>query len=236
MRKEPFGVGDYVHVIKRGARGMHLVRDESDRWRFLLLLRHCNDSRSLQENWYRELMDLKMANTLDRPPKWPIQKPLTKVLSYRLMDNHFHLLLKEVVENGIAKFMQKVCSGMSNHFNAKYNEKGSLFQGAYKAKTIKDDDYLKCVSAYIQVKNSFELYSGGYDKAVQEFEKAYEWSVSDPYCSLGCYADDRESPIIEKEILGEIFEGGKEFNSFAKEYILSRNDQLRLENFEDEFE
>lgn len=73
MRKEPYTVGSYVHVIKRGARGTPLVRNDSDRWRFLLMLRHLNDDRRA-ENWFRDLMDEKIADTLNRPKVWPPEK------------------------------------------------------------------------------------------------------------------------------------------------------------------
>jgi len=43
MRIEPFTAGSYVHVLKRGARGIDIVRDESDRWRFLRILFFMND-------------------------------------------------------------------------------------------------------------------------------------------------------------------------------------------------
>ncbi len=229
--REPFTVGNFVHVIKRGGRGLSIVRDDGDRWRFLLMLFHFNDVFCMPENWYRELMDHSMANTFLRLENWPERRPIVKVLSFCLLDNHFHLLLKEVTDGGIAKFMQKLGSGMSNHFNAKYKERGSLFQGSYKSKTVEDDAYLRRVTSYIQVKNSFDLYSGGYEKACSEFDKAYEWAGSYPYCSLGDYTGVKKSPIIDREIIDEIFDGPNDFKSFSRDFIEGRN-----WNYEDDFE
>ena len=65
------------------------------------------------------------------------------------MPNHFHLLLEETEEGGISKFMQGLCVSMSKHFNIKYEEKGSLFQGAFKSRTINDDYYLDLIHVYI---------------------------------------------------------------------------------------
>lgn len=217
MRKEPFTVDSIVHVIKRGSRGFHIVRDDADRWRFILMLRHFNDD-YVSENWFRDLMNEKMADTLNRPATWPKQKKIVKILCHSLLDNHFHLLLQEIQEGGVALFMKKLGVGMTGSFNQKYKERGSLFQGAYRSRTVEDDAYLRYVSVYIQVKNSFELYPGGIKEAFANFNKAYNWAANNPYCSLGNYAGFRESPLIDKNLLGEIFTPS-EYKSFSKDFM-----------------
>ena len=220
MRKEPIDIGSFVHVIKRGTRGLPIVKDEGDKWRFLLMLNHFNDEYA-SENWFRDLRDEKIAHTLLRPKLWPAQEKLVKILGFCLLDNHFHLFLKEITENGIAKFMHRLGIGMTKGFNEKYKEKGSLFQGAYHSKTIEEDMYLRYVSVYIQVKNAFDMYPGGYKKALCNFDTAYEWASKYVYCSLGDYVGTRKSPIVETDLLGEIFTPA-EYKSFARDCILGR--------------
>ena len=60
--------------------------------------------------------------------------------------------------------MRKLGTGMTNYFNTKYQESGRLFQGAYKARTVNNDEYLNTLSVYIQVKNLFEIYPKGFKK------------------------------------------------------------------------
>lgn len=62
MRKEEFTVGSYVHVVKRGTRGLPIVRDDIDRFRFLLMLTHFNDEFA-SLNWYRDLKDAGLHNS-----------------------------------------------------------------------------------------------------------------------------------------------------------------------------
>lgn len=213
MRKEPYTIGSIVHVIKRGTRGLNIVRDDNDRWRFLLMLRHFNDEFS-PENWFKDLLDEKVAHTFLRPSYWPKQQKLVHILCFSLLDNHFHLLLKEIKEGGIAKLMQRLGGGMSLYFNSKYNERGSIFQSAYHSKTIDDDAYLRHVSVYVQVKNSFEMYKGN----KLNFDIMYEWASKYPYCSLGSYAGEVLSPIIDKDLLAEIF-NKKDYKNFARDFI-----------------
>jgi putative transposase len=221
MRKEPFTVGSYVHVVKRGGRGVPIVRDDSDRWRFMLMLRHFNDS-ATTVHWFRDLMDEKIAHTFLRPKAWPKQKKIVEILAYCLVENHFHLLLREIVEGGITEFMHRFGTSMSKHFNDKYNEKGSLFQGPYRSRTVDTDAYLSYVSAYIQAKNAFDMYPGGPKKASGEFEKAYEWASAYPYTSLGEYAGTRESGILDKGLLGELYPKPSDYKHLVRDFMAGK--------------
>lgn len=112
---------------------------------------------------------------------------------------------------------------MSLHFNGKYKEKGSLFQGAYKSRTIGSDFYLQHLAPYVMVKNVFELYPGGYEQAVKNFDNAWDWAVMQyPFSSLRYYARSEASPIIDKDLLGDFFVSPAAFRAYAKEMILNR--------------
>ncbi len=221
MRKEPFTVGSYVHVMKRGARGMPIVQDDGDRWRFLLMLNHFNDYFH-SESWYRDLMDEKIANTLKRASSWPDKNALVAIEAFTLMPNHFHLILKEIVEGGVAKFMHKLGTGMANHANAKYKEKGSLFQGPYRLRNITEDIYFRYAGVYVMVKNTMELYPGGLEKACKTFNDAWEWAIHYPYSSLGHYAEVVDSPILTKPFLKELFPTPGGLKTFAYDFLLGK--------------
>lgn len=225
MRVEPRAVGSYVHALKRGARGLPITKDKSEQWRFVRLLFYMNDAYS-NDDWEREMSGLGMFS---RPDSWPERNPLVKILAWTLMPNHFHLLLKEIKDGGISKFMQKLGNSMSTYANLKHKEKGSLFQGAYKSRTVGEDRYLRYLVPYIMVKNVFELYPGGYKRAVTEFDRAWRWAVEYPYSSLTDYASKRGSPIIDNDILGEIFSSPREFRTCARDMVLSR--KFEDENF-----
>jgi putative transposase len=216
MRVEPYTVGSYLHVIKRGARGIDIVRDESDRWRFLRMLFLLND-----EHFDRYWRDVELNGIFDRPTSLPPQQPIVEVLAYTLMPNHFHLLLREIKSGGVTLFMKRVGQSLTNHANEKYKEKGSLFQGAYRSKTILEDEYLRYVAAYVMVKNTFELYpNGGLIAGVDNFDKVWDWAREYNFSSLGDYAGVRKtSPLLNKGILGEIYTPDS-FKVYAKDVIL----------------
>lgn len=220
MRVEPYGVGSFLHVMKRGARGMPIVKDDEDSWRFVRLLYYCNDEYR-NDFWEQETLKL---GIFGRPKNWPKRKPLVHILAWVLMPNHFHLVLKEIREGGVSTFMQKMCGSMSMRFNVKYEEKGSIFQGAFKSRTLGDDFYLRHIAPYVMVKNVFEMYPRGYDAAVKEFDRALKWGIGEyPFSSLADYAAGRVSPIVEKDILGELFPSADKFIGFAREMIQERS-------------
>ena len=215
MRVEPFAVDSFVHAIKRGSRGLELTVDESDKSRFLRLLFYMNDE-FLDEYWYRADSERQFF----RPDSWPERKPLVAMAAYTLMPNHFHLLLQEIREGGISSFMKKLSQSMTNYHNEKYDQKGSIFQGSYRGKTIDSDEYLRYVAAYIMVKNTFELYPhGGLQGGVQHFENAWQWAIEYRFSSLGDYAKGQYSPILEKRVCGELFSSPREFKKFARDVI-----------------
>lgn len=223
MRVEPHTVGSYVHALKRGARGLPITKDKSEQLRFVRLLFYVNDTYS-NDDWERKTSDIGIFGRLY---SWPERTPIVKILAWTLMPNHFHLLLKEIKDGGISKFMQKLGNSMSTYANLKHKEKGSLFQGAYKGRTVGEDRYLRYLAPYIMVKNVFELYPGGYKRAVAEFDRAWRWAMEYPYSSLADYANKRESPIIEHDILGEMFGSVSEFRECSRDMVLSKK-------FEDE--
>ncbi|MCK4912484.1 MAG: transposase [Candidatus Omnitrophica bacterium] len=230
MRKEVVTVGDYVHVYNRGNRKQAIVRKNCDRWRFLQMLYYFNTLIAVANPFRRLEKKLGIAfnKNLIWPGYWPSQKPIVTILAFSLMENHFHLFLKEIVKGGVVLFMRKLGTGMAAYFNSKYQEPGRLFQGPYKAKTIHTDEYLRYLSVYIQVKNPFELYPKGFRNAIKNFDQAYQWVVKYPYCSLANYAGEINSPIIDKDILREMFPSSQKYKKFARDCIFSINLREKL--------
>jgi len=112
MRREPFSVGSFVHVMKRGARGGPIVRDENDRWRFLKLLHYLNDAK-VPRNWERDISGEHIQSGFSRPDHWPEPEPYVSVLAFCLLDNHFHILAQEKQEDGMSRFMQLASGSQS---------------------------------------------------------------------------------------------------------------------------
>lgn len=217
MRKEPFFVGDIVHVFNRGNRKQKIVQNEEDRRYFLKALFYFNDEYA-PPNMFRDLWKSDFHKKLQRPNYWPLRKQLVNIIAFTLSENHYHMVLQEIKEGGITTFMRKLGTGITNRFNTKYKETGRLFQGAYKARRIDKDNYLQYLLVYINIKNIFELYPGGLESALKNFDDAYEFAGRYHYSSLGAYFSKEHpaAPIINTDICKNILSNSGEFKEFSK--------------------
>lgn len=148
MNRKPFGIGEWYHCFNRGVDKRKIFMERQDYERFLMLLYSANDAAAVRIG---EIRAMTFVNAL----KLPRTQPLVDIGAYCLMPNHFHLLLREITEGGIALFMQKM-GGYTMYFNVKENRSGSLFAGTFKSKQVTDDRYLKRVTNYIHA-NAAEL-------------------------------------------------------------------------------
>jgi putative transposase len=231
MRVEPHTIGDIVHVYNRGNRKMPIVHNEKDKQRFLKSLRFFNEETSIttllakinvcSEAAFKQ----RSVFNIELPINWSNPKPLVKILCFFLAPNHFHLLLKEIMEGGITKFMEKLGTGFTNYSNLKYKEVGRIFQGPYKGRTIKEMNYLQYLNVYIQVLNPLELYPGGLEKASQEFDQAFEFAMNYRFGSLPDFFGKRNFGIIDtdKDVFEATFLNIKKYKEFAHDCLLTKN-------------
>lgn len=223
MRVEPYGVGSFLHVVKRGARGMPFMTDQHDRLRFLQMLAHFNDE-AARENWIDDLEREDKSNTFTRATAWDEKLPLTAIHAFCIHDNHFHLLLEEIREGGVTAFMRKLGTGFVGYLNARHAEHGSPFQGSYKSRTVDDDAYLRYLFAYIQIKNTFELLPTGYVSASSHFDVSYKKACVLPHSSLYDHefggGDDRG--IVTKELFHDLWTP-RQWRAYTKDVISGRS-------------
>lgn len=226
MARAFFDVGSYVHVCNRGVRKIPIYRSESDFWRLLFNFYYLNHVEPARDNWKRELEKIGNPARFEWPEEWGQRKPIVSILAFSLMPNHLHLILKELVPGGVSKFMQRCTMAYAKYLNQKHGESGSLFQGTFRSRSISDDFDFRYAAVYVMVKNPFELYPAGLEAAILNFDAAWERAVESSFNSLADYAGKRQSPIISKDLLGELFETPDSFKEFARECMLYKLDQL----------
>lgn len=114
---------------------------------------------------------------------------MVEIITYCLMPNHFHLLVKQVRDGGITEFLSKLSNSYTKYYNTKYNRVGHLFQGEFKAVVMENDEQLIHVSRYIHLN---PLVSG----LTREIDQ-YKWS------SYREYVDNNSPEFCSKEeVLG----------------------------------
>ena len=92
------------------------------------------------------------------------------------MPNHFHLLLKQLKNNGISTLVANFQNSYTRYFNLKNKRVGPLFQGAFKAVRVETDEQFLHVSRYIHL----NPYSSLVVKSLEELQR-YPWSSLPEY-------------------------------------------------------
>lgn len=145
-----FDLDFYYHIYNCGVERRDIFLQTHDYHRLLDTISFYLFKQSIAYSQYLELTaEAKQAyNTLN--PKG-LEKLRVKLVSFCLMPNHFHLLVKPVWENGITQFVSDISNSYTRYFNIKYERLGRLFQGIFKSKEITTEQSLLQVSRYIHL-------------------------------------------------------------------------------------
>ncbi|MEK7517025.1 MAG: transposase [Patescibacteria group bacterium] len=138
-----FANNEFYHVYNRGVEKRITFTNKRDYNRFIETI-----------DYYRMKDPPVRFSFKNRPilvPKTPTSSPLAEIICFCLMPNHFHILLKQIDDNGISIFMSKLSNSYTKYFNTKYKRVGPLFQGSFRAVRIEDDEQLLHVSRYIHL-------------------------------------------------------------------------------------
>lgn len=203
MRKESFAKGEFYHIYAHGIGDMKIFKNTKDYQRFLSLLFSANNYDSIPR--------------LDRKPGlnsvWDIlgnetkqENSLVDIVSFSLMPTHFHLLLGELGDANISKYLHRILVSHAKYFNLKYERRGHLFESKFNSKHIHDDNYLLVVSSYIH-KNAKDL-PGWKNK-----EDKYPWSSYQDYVEA-----NRWGKLLNKDIIEDQLKGQRYKNFVEKHY------------------
>jgi putative transposase len=206
MRNIKIAPGEYYHIFNRGVNKQIIFQDNFDRVRFLFLILYFQ-SPVVLSNMGRPVkyfVKHRVFN-IEKEKVHKIAKDrFVELTSFCLMPNHFHSIVKEVEEKGIARYMQRVLNSYTKYYNTKYNKSGHLFQGPYKAVHIKNNKQLLHLSAYIH-RNPREL------KEWFNKENIYPWSSYQDFVNK-----NRFEELLVPDIINGQFENKSEYDKFVK--------------------
>lgn len=208
---------EFFHTLNRGVDKRKIFMDDQDRHRFIHNLFEFNDQNPPLSNNRRrlKLVDLR-SPTIERRPRGL----LVMIHAFCLMENHYHLLLSPLVEDGVMKFMRKLNIGYAKYFNEKYERKGALFEGRYKSVPVTKDAHFIHLPYYIHFNPlDFEFPEwrkrklSDYIKAIN-FLESYKWSSHQDY--LG---KTNLPSITQRDELLKFFNENGGYEKNIKQYI-----------------
>ena len=138
-----FANNELYHVFNRGVEKRTTFMDKRDYGRFIETM-----------DYYKIKDPPTRFSFRNRPIFMQKNAPssvLVEIVCFCLMPNHFHLLLKQIKDNGISIFLNKLSNSYTKYFNTKHTRVGPLFQGSFKAIRIENDEQLLHISRYIHL-------------------------------------------------------------------------------------
>ncbi len=135
------------------------------------------------------------------------ENEMVKIIAFCLMPNHFHLILKQLKDNGVQKFISNFTNSYTKYFNTKHERVGALVQGIFKAVRVETDEQLIHLSRYIHLNpvSSFIIQE-------QDIEN-YPWSSYREYLNL------EKDDFCAKEYILEHFKSIPAYRRFVLDQV-----------------
>lgn len=184
MRQQNFDKNNYYLLSSSGCFGNKIFLDEEDRFRFIFLLTHLQSPiRIYNTSWYAKMFIKKKTFSTKKERILEITKNRSvEPLAFVIMPNHFEVLIQNMNEALPSVYMHRILTSYSKYFNSKYEKRGHVFSGPFKATLIKNQKDLLQVSGELHKKPSqLEEWADKYD--------LYPWSTYQDYLGLNRWGD-----------------------------------------------
>lgn len=215
-KKYKFIKGQIFHICNKSIANYGIFKDPKNAKRFIKGLNYYNDSK------HKLNLALYLRSEVNKQEKinllLPKEKRIVKIISYCVMPDHYHLLLKVLTDKTTPKYIGDVENSFTRFFNTKFKRKGPLWQSRFRRVEIKTDEQLLHVSRYIHLNPT----------TADLVNKPEEWTFSS-------YREYIYNKKILKDIMHEItIKNPNKYKSFCENNVdyqkkLRKIKRLRLE-------
>jgi len=219
LRKEKFVPGEYYHIYSRTLLNIPEFKNYKNakrlEWAFLI----SNSTNSSEA--FQFIRNDASAKTEDILKILKNGEKLIDILSYVIMPDHYHLLVREIKNNGIKNFVHKANTSIAKYINIKNERRGPLFESRFKSKHINTNEYLLHLSLYIHLNPlDFLIGKGWREHSLKNWSSIksklldYQWSSLKHFLIAG-----QKNPIISgTEIIKEQFDNEKDYENFLRNW------------------
>ncbi|MFA4881173.1 MAG: transposase [Candidatus Doudnabacteria bacterium] len=220
---------EYYHIVMRAVGDTIVFDDEKDFYRGIFSIYEFNNDNSVNMWNRRKERAVEKKRLSPTSPTSQKREKLVEVLAFSFMPNHLHMVLKQIKENGISRFMQKVGTGYANYFNKKYKRVGHLFN-KFRAVHISGDNQLKNTFVYVHT-NLISLVEPGWkEQGIRNPVKVKEFLENNKRHSYPDYLGKNNFPsVTEREFLFDTMGGIAGCRAYVDGWVTHKE----LKDFED---
>jgi len=202
-RAFPLATNEIYHIINKGVASQPTFLESKNYQRAVECLRYYQSKKPpIKYSRFLTLSNKRRGELFETLKKE--KEFLVEIIAYCFMPNHFHLLVKQLTDNGISKFASNFTNSYTRYFNTKNERKGPLFQGRFKAKKIDTEEQLLHVARYIHL-NPFSSFVA---KSLKDLETY-------PHSSFPEYLNNDLSGFCSKEMIMNSFKNIETYKKFV---------------------
>lgn len=225
---DPLLTGQIYHLYNRGIGGQVIFPDTEAFAYFIRLLDHCkkfttslSTHAGLARLYGEDKFRLHPPGTPGNPRR--LMEVPARLHAYTLMPTHFHLLIEQLIDGGIAEYVGRVCNSFTKAFNERFKRHGPLWQGRFKTCSIENDPSYLQVIRYIHLNPLHSSYL--------KVKKLEDYMFS----SYPTAAGMRDETICDHSFLRKLISAPKEYEEFVAAGISESEakllEKLPLEEF-----
>lgn len=145
IRNDLFPEGEIYHICNKSIANYGIFKDPGNARRFLATLEYYN-----QKNTDLGFSEFLRSHPTHQPDGLLKQKDsaLLKFLSYCIMPDHYHILVRVRTSETLSRYINTVQSSFTRYFNVKFDRKGPLWQSRFRAARITSNELVLHVSRY----------------------------------------------------------------------------------------
>lgn len=150
FRKDPLVNGSYYHIFSRSIAKFIIFNNTKEYSRILdvLSLYQFSDFKYKYSKYFD--LDKKLQESI-RSELLAHNNRLIEILAYCIMPTHFHLILKQVGNYGISKYLSRVLNSYTRYFNLRHKRTGPLWSGRFKNVLVLNDEQILHLTRYIHL-------------------------------------------------------------------------------------
>ncbi len=228
-RYQQFVNSEIYHIVTRGIDENLIFKDVDDYYRGIFSIYEFNNIKPVE---IKERRKQRKKEKTSGDPFSDTREKLVEILAFCFMPNHIHLLLRQLKDDGITRFMRKLGAGYGGYFNRKYDRKGYVFQNRFLPVHIKNDNQLKIVFTYIHV-NPLSLIEPKWKEIgiknpeeTIKFVENYKWSSYSDYIGIKNFPS-----VTERDFILKIMDSKQRCKDFIENWLEYKKEIRKFPGF-----
>jgi len=211
-RRTPFAINEWYHCFDRGIDKRTTFETGDDCNRFVELMYLSNDTKPIVRGNFQHMPHHDILQL-------PREQNIVAIGGYSLMPNHYHILMQEIEDRGISKFMQKLGTGYAMYFNEKRSRVGNIFVKPFRSKHVDDETYLRHVLQYIHLNVAEKFEPNWKHGKVSDFKNLEHKLLNYPFSSMPdyCGLERVERAILDDNVYNILADGLPKLSSVLRD-------------------